>query len=319
MTSAPIALFAYRRPHHLRQTLAALRTNAEARETILYVFSDGAKNPAAAPDVAATRDMLRGIEGFKEVKVILRNENYGLARNLTSGISEVLREHESVIVVEDDIVVSPFFLGFMNDALAYYRDEPRVGSISGYCYPLQGDVPETFFIRGADCWGWATWRDRWEVYNADGRDLMDQLRQRKLTSTFDFDNTMSLTKMLRDQIKGKVDSWAIRWHASCFLRNLLILYPGRSLVQNIGHDGSGTHSKDTGTAYGVELSPTPIAVGGIAVEENAAMREAFRNFFQNAYKRSNVVRVVAIAIVEHLGLLDTLRWMRSHGLLPRRL
>src|SRR5262249_25972633 len=157
------------------------------------------------------------------------DQNCGLAGNLTSGISEVLGRHDSVIVIEDDILVSRHFLRFMNEALALYRDEPRVGSISGYCYPLQGELPETFFVRGADCWGWATWRDRWRVYNPNGRELLAELRRRKLTRKFDFDNTMSLTNMLKEQIKGKVNSWAIRWHASCFLDDLLILYPARSL------------------------------------------------------------------------------------------
>jgi glycosyltransferase involved in cell wall biosynthesis len=252
------------------------------------------------------------------VKVTLREENFGLARNLTSGISEVLGQHDSIIVVEDDIVVSPFFLRFMNEALGHYGGEPRVGSISGYCYPLAGEVPETFFLRGADCWGWATWRDRWRVYNPNGRELLSELRRRKLTRQFDFDGTTILTKILKDQISGKVNSWAIRWHATCFLRDLLILYPGRSLVQNIGHDGTGTHSKASGTVYDVELSPSPIAVGGIAIEENAAARAAVRDFFRRAYKRSNIFRRIAVAVIDFLGLGETLRQLRSRGLLPRR-
>lgn len=314
---APIALFVYARPDHLRRTLEALRANPEARDTLLYVFADGAKEGAAASKVQEVRRLLSDISGFNSVHVTLRDQNCGLAGNLTSGISEVLGRHDSVIVIEDDILVSRHFLRFMNEALALYRDEPRVGSISGYCYPLQGELPETFFVRGADCWGWATWRDRWRVYNPNGRELLAELRRRKLTRKFDFDNTMSLTNMLKEQIKGKVNSWAIRWHASCFLDDLLILYPARSLVQNIGHDGTGTHSKELGTAYDVELSSGPVAVGGIAIEENAHAREAFREFFQRAYKRSNICRVIAIAIIEFMGLREPLRNLRSRGLLPR--
>jgi hypothetical protein len=315
---APIALFAYRRPEHLRRALAALRANPEAKATSLYVFADGAKNANAAAGVEEVRRLLQQIDGFQSVHVCRREENYGLARNLTSGISEVLREHDSVIVVEDDIVVSPVFLRFMNEALACYRDEPRVGSISGYCYPLTADVPETFFIRGADCWGWATWRDRWQVYNPNGRELLGQLRERKLTRAFDLDHTMSFTRMLKQQIAGKVDSWAIRWHASCYLRDLLILYPRRSLVQNIGNDGTGTHSQEAGTEHDVALSSTAVAVGGIAIEENAAAREAFRQFFQGAYVRSHPFRRIVTTMIDLLGLRKTVRRLRSWGFLPRR-
>jgi hypothetical protein len=269
--------------------------------------------------VEETRRLLHDVEGFQSVHICQREENFGLARNLTSGISEVLRQHDSVIVIEDDIVVSPVFLRFMNEALACYRDEPRVGSISGYCYPLIGDVPDTFFIRGADCWGWATWRDRWQVYNPNGRELLSQLRERKLTRAFDFDHTMSFTKMLKEQISGKVDSWAIRWHASCFLRDLLILYPGRSLVQNIGNDGTGTHSQEGGTVHDVALSSASVAVGGIAIEENAEAREAFRQFFQHAYKRSNFFRRIVTTLIDLLGLRKTVRRLRSWGFLPQRI
>ena len=152
---SPIALFAYSRPQHTRLTLDALRANPEAQDSLLYVFSDAAKDAGASAGVNETRRVLQDITGFKAVNLVLREENYGLARNITSGISHVLSEHDSLIVIEDDIAVSPYFLKFMNESLARYRKEPRVGSISGYCYPLRRPVPETFFIRGADCWGCA--------------------------------------------------------------------------------------------------------------------------------------------------------------------
>jgi hypothetical protein len=167
----------------------------------------------------------------------------------------------------------------MNEALSYYRDEPRVGSISGYCYPLSRRVPETFFIRGADCWGWATWRDRWKYFNPDGAALFMVLQKRKLTHKFDFDGAMAFTQMLSDQFAGKNDSWAVRWHASCFLRDMLILYPGRPLAQNIGQDGSGTHGTSSDDSYDVALSESPVVVGGIPIGEDTSARAAIREFF----------------------------------------
>ena len=175
---APVALFTYRRPEHLAQTLKSLRANPECSSTELFVFSDGAKSRADTAAVEAVRKILRGAEGFAEVHIICREVNFGLARNITEGVAHVLERRESVIVLEDDIVVSPFFLRFMNDALATYRDAPRVGSISGYCYPVSDPGPETYFIRGADCWGWATWRDRWRHFNPDSKALAAELDAR---------------------------------------------------------------------------------------------------------------------------------------------
>lgn len=274
---APIALFAYRRPEHVARTIAALRDNAEAEASILYIFSDAAKDVGSASEVEQVRAFLGGVEGFRKVELSFHSQNQGLARNITGGVSAVLRRHDSVIVVEDDLVVSPFFLRFMNEALAFYKNERRVGSISGFSYPISG--PETYFIRGADCWGWATWRDRWRHYKPNGSALLAQLEERGLVGAFDYEGAMGYMGMLRDQIEGKNDSWAVRWHASCFLRNLLILYPGRTLVQNIGNDGSGTHATAVDESYTSSLSSQPITVRSIPVEQNAIAREAIREFF----------------------------------------
>jgi hypothetical protein len=297
---SPVALFAYRRPDHLRRTLEKLRGNAEASQTELFVFCDNARDTSAADGVAAVRQLVQeGDLGFAATHVVLRDSNHGLARNITEGVSQVLAIRETVIVVEDDIAVSPFFLRFMNEALGYYRDNPAVGSISGYCYPVTDPVPETYFIRGADCWGWATWRDRWSAYNPDGRALLKELKARNLCHAFDFDGAMGFVQMLEEQIAGLNDSWAVRWHASCFLRDLLMLYPGRALAHNIGQDGTGTHSRAQDDALNVALSSSPVAVGGIAVEESALARQAICKFFRKS-PRSLVVRYFPGGIVKIL-------------------
>src|SRR5262249_48637514 len=156
--------------------------------------------------------------------------------------------------------------------------------ISGYCYPLGRQIAESFFLRGADCWGWATWKERWAYFNPDGRELLAQLRKRRLTRMFDYDRTIGFTLMLERQIAGANGSWAIRWHPSFFLRDLLILYPGRSLTANIGHDGSGTHSS-AHEIFDVALSSTPVAVGGVPVEESAAARAALAKYFRRTQPR----------------------------------
>jgi hypothetical protein len=288
---APIALFAYRRPDHLRQTLAALQRNPEAARSLLYVFSDAAKDEGAAGDVAQVREILRGARGFHHIELVERDQNVGLARNITSGVTQVLGLHDDVIVIEDDLVTSPHFCRFVNEGLSFYRDEPRVANITGYCYPVFRALPETFLVRASVSWGWATWRDRWAHFNADGQDLRRRLLEQAAPTAFDFDGSVRYMRMLEDQIAGHNDSWAIRWYASCFLRNELVLFPGRSLVRNIGNDGShGTHTRRRTTVYDVTLSPTPIELRPIAVAENLEARAAFREFFGVTQRRFSRLR-----------------------------
>ena len=287
---APIALFAYRRPDHLAKTLAALRANPKARDSILYVFSDAPKDVRSEKGVQQVRALLQRVEGFAKIALVLHSCKLGLARNITEGVSAVLDMHDAVIVVEDDLVVSPFFLRYMNAALACYQNEGRVGSISGFSYPVA--APETYFIRGADCWGWATWRDRWHHYNPDGSTLLAQLNERGLADAFDLEGAMAYTDMLKDQVAGRNDSWAVRWHASCFLRDLLILYPGRTLVQNIGNDGSGTHATTIDDSFTSDLSSDPVTLQRIPIMEDVMARQAIRQFFLSRRLRQENARLL---------------------------
>lgn len=276
---APIALFVYRRPQHLVSVLAGLTWNAEARNTLLYVFSDAPSNASADEDVRKVREAVQKIRGFADVRIVHREHNFGLARNIVDGVSRVLSAHDEVIVLEDDLVPGPHMLRFFNDALALYRDEPRVANITAYCYPVQEPLPETFLLRGADCcWGWATWRDRWQHFSADGAQLLAKLRQANLTHAFDLDGAVQFTNMLEDQIEGRNDSWAVRWHASCFIRDVLTLYPGRSLVRNIGFDGvNSTHCSKT-DRYDVDVHTEQVTVDRIPIAENAQARAIYRDF-----------------------------------------
>ncbi|MDI1291041.1 MAG: glycosyltransferase family 2 protein [bacterium] len=267
---APVALFAYRRPDHLGRTIDALRGCAGAERTALTVFSDGPKGADDDALVAEVRTMLTRVEGFASVRVIERPANIGLARNVIAGVTQMLDENPSVIVLEDDMVVSGDFLTYMNEALVMYADESRVASIHGYIYPTQERLPDYFFLRGADCWGWATWGRGWSLFNPDGAALLKGLEDTNATEAFDFGGAFGYTQMLRDQVAGRVDSWAVRWYASAFLAGAFTLYPGASLVENIGLDGSGTNSLDgrglATSARGMRpLVPIP-------VEQSAAIR-----------------------------------------------
>ena len=290
MKMAPVVLFVYKRPWHTRKTIEALKGNLLAERSDLIIFSDGPKDKTEKGLVDDVRRYLRTINGFKTVRTIERDDNYGLSRSIIAGVTEVIAEYGRVVVMEDDLVTSPYFLKFMNEGLEYYETNNHVISIHGYVFPVKGTLPETFFIRGADCWGWATWKRGWDLFEPDGLKLISQLEERKLTHRFDMNGAFPYTQMLRDQANNKVDSWAIRWHASAFLLNKVTLFPGQSLVQNIGVDSSGTHC-DSVDFFLCTLSERSIAVGGIEVRENDKAFHLVKGFFWRRRIRS-VLRTI---------------------------
>ena len=283
MNLSPILLFVYNRPAHTRRCIESLSRNSLAIESELFIYADGAKDQTVADEVEEVRQYIRSIQGFKKVTLIERNENWGLARNIIDGVSTQVKKYGKVIVLEDDLVVAPHFLRFMNDALETYQDEPKVGHIQACDFTQDASLPDTFLIKWTGSWGWATWERAWKHFNPNGKELLQELEARKLTYTFDFNGKYGFTRMLRRQIEGKNNSWAIRWNASLFLKDILSLNVGRSLVQNEGFDGSGTNCGGGGL-YASHLHLEPLPVHKISpVLENQNARKAFIRY----YGRSN--------------------------------
>lgn len=276
MSNAPIVLFVYNRLEHTKRTVEALRMNDLSITSDLYIYSDGAKDIHSEIKVKNVRDYLSTISGFKSINIIKSNVNLGLANSIINGVTEIVNRFGKIIVLEDDHITSPFFLRFMNQALEMYKDEKEVASIHGYIYPIT-ELPETFFIKGADCWGWATWSRAWQYFEPDGKKLMEIIRSNKTKKEFNFNNSYDYYRMLENQIEGKNDSWAIRWYASAFINNMYTLYPGQSLVYNSGNDGTGTHSKSSFN-YNVKLAQK-INLNKIAILENIENRKKFEIYF----------------------------------------
>lgn len=290
MTPAPILLFVYNRPEHVRQCIASLQANELAAQSPLFIYSDAAKTPESREDVEQTRQFIRTIQGFKEVTIIEREQNWGLARSIIDGVTTQVNRFGKVIVMEDDLIAAPYFLQFMNDALDTYKDEPRVGHIQGCDFTQDTSLPDTFLIKWTGSWGWGTWDRAWKLFNPDGKELLRQLEERNLTRRFDFNGTYGYTRMLRRQIEGKNNSWAIRWNASLFLADILSLNAGRSLIQNNGFDGSGTNCGGGGL-YNSTLWLKPLPVEKLSpIEENEKAREAFVRY----YHRTNCFMAKAI-------------------------
>jgi len=271
MTLAPIVLFVYNRPEHTRLMIETLQKNHFASESELFIYSDAPKRPEHESAVNEVRGYLKTITGFKRVEILERTSNYGLAKSIIEGVTNIINQYDKIIVLEDDLILSPHFLTFMNEALWKYEHTDQVISIHGFNVPIDYPHP-TFFLRGADCWGWATWRRGWALFNPDSRYLMEQLRKQKLLYDFDFEGCYNYSGMLQYQIDGIINSWAIRWYASAYLHNKLTLYPTRSLVQNIGGDGSGTHGQNA-EQYQTVLNQDRIILPDIPVEESRIARK----------------------------------------------
>jgi len=301
---APIVLFVYNRPVHAQQTVEALMRNELAAESDLIVFCDAARNAAAEAKVQQVRNFVRSITGFKSVRIVERATNLGLANSIIDGVTAICGEYGRVIVLEDDLVTAPSFLRYMNEALDLYSNDAVVGSIHGYRYPVDRPMPQTFFLRGASCWGWATWSRAWRLFEPDGRKLLDQLQRRGLTGQFDLDGAIAYTRLLKYQIRGRTDSWAIRWHASMFLAQHLQLSPGNSLVRNIGFDGSGTHCYES-DAFSTEVAAVPIIMSRIPLEECSAARAALIRYYRST-KRS-----ISARALDRLRRIVWSRWRAS--------
>lgn len=279
MSYAPILLFVYNRPEHTRRCIESLLKNSLVSESNLFIYADGAKDSTQQEAVNEVRNYIRSIQGFKQITLMERSENWGLARNIINGVTTQVNRYGKVIVLEDDLVVAPYFLQFMNDALEVYKNEPRVGHIQACDFTQDSSLPATFLIKWTGSWGWATWDRAWKHFNPNGNELLQELEERKLTHVFDFNGKYGFTRMLRRQIEGKNNSWAIRWNASLFLKDILSLNVGRSLVQNEGFDGSGTNCGGGGL-YASHLYLQPLLITPISpIEENKEARQAFIRYY----------------------------------------
>jgi hypothetical protein len=246
MKLAPIALFVYNRPEHTEKTLEALSKNIFADQSILYIFADGPKDNTTSEDlekVYLTRELLKNKQWCKEVIIKESETNLGLANSIILGVTELINNYGSIIVLEDDILAGQGFLKYMNEALALYMNEEKVGCIHAWNYALENTLisGSTFFLRGGDCWGWGTWERAWNLFNSNGTELLDVIKEKGLEYQFNRNGTHKFVDMLERQTLGLNNSWAIRWHASLFLAGQYCLHPVKPIVKNIGLDNSGTH------------------------------------------------------------------------------
>ncbi len=303
--AAPIIIFVYKRPRHTLEVLRALQRNPLASDSLLFIFCDGPKLDCSKDELIAineTRRIIRLDQWCKKVEIIESDKNMGLAASIIEGVTSVVSRYGKVIVLEDDIISSPFFLQYMNDSLDVYEHEKEVISIGAFnFFANDNQVPDTFFIPIPDCWGWATWKDRWDLFQHDGNILLKQLRERNLIKKFNLNGAYNFEQMLIDQINGKNNSWAIRWQAVAYLNNKLSLYPKFSMTKNIGFGSDGTHGGDDNYNNNSKFSKQRITVTKQKVNTNEIILKKMESGYEKSINSVN--NKMAINIKKYIKFL----------------
>jgi len=282
---APIVLFVYNRPRHTLLTLQALKNNILANESILYIFSDGFKNNSDTTEknlVLETRNIIKSEKWCQEVIIKESTENKGLANSIIDGITEIINKYGKIIVLEDDIVTSPSFLQYMNDALNFYENEKKIWHIAGYANKFYENFDtETFFTKYMSCWGWATWADRWKYFDKNPKYILSKIGF-KDKRKFTYNNKYKTLWQIKANISGKRNTWAVFWYSTIYLNDGLCLNSKTSFVKNIGQDGSGVHCGNN-SFIDIDLCEKY----PIKFETNLIETKNTRTVFEKKYSNSN--------------------------------
>ncbi len=303
-SAAPIAVFAYRRPDHLRNTLQSLMRCEGFAGSPVFVYCDGPRSEAERADVEATRAVARELLG-DGAEYHFSETNRGLSASIISGVNDVLARFDRVIVIEDDLELAAGFILYMNAALDRYAEDERVYQVSGYMF----DAPEAeragaaVFLPFTISWGWATWRRAWQAFEAEAPGWQALLHDGSLRHRFNIDGTYAYSTMLVRQMLGYRDSWAVRWCWSVFRRSGLVLYPPFSMVDNTGFDGSGTHGRGILRRFSANKSA---GQGRISMPTQTAIDPLMYGHVKQALRRQNGGLLGRLA--------DGLRWWKARYL-----
>jgi len=279
---APIVLFVYNRPEHTKRTVESLLNNTLVSKSTLLIFSDGAKSDEDILAVDAVRNFIKTIKGSNKIEIIEREKNFGLANSVIVGVNEVISLFGKAIVLEDDMISSPYFLKYMNEVLNYFEDDQRIFSVTGYTFPIKipGNYKHPLYLSPrSSSWGWGTWKNRWEKADWEINDFQSFINDKSRVDSFNLGGD-DLTRMLKNSISRKVDSWSIKWTYTHFLNNAYCVYPVKSRIKNIGADESGVHTIKT-KKYDVELELNDMELKVIEVlHPNEEILRNFRKFFR---------------------------------------
>jgi hypothetical protein len=292
---APIFLFVFSRPYHTNQTLTALSKNRLARQSNLFIYADAARNKDDVDSVNEVREIARAAKGFRSCTIIEREKNYGLAKNIIDGVTEVCNRYGRAIVLEDDVVTSSMFLSFMNAALDKYTDVSDVWHISGWNYPISPDeLGDAFFWRVMNCWGWATWSDRWKYFKKNPDYLVSSWGKEKIKK-FNLDGAHNFWDQVVANNTGMINTWAIFWYATIFENHGLCLNPSISFAQNIGNDGTGMNC-EMNNSFDVNKLSLGFNKLPNRYEESPLAVERIKNFYSDmpSFRKKLIARIKSI-------------------------
>ena len=292
-TPAPIVLFVYNRPQHTQLTLEKLTKNILASSSDLFIFSDGPRTEVDRDRVNEVRAIVSKVHGFARVTIVNRDHNMGLTQNIITGISDIINRYGTAIVVEDDIVTSPYFLDYMNDGLNTYQQNPSIFSISGYGPPIPIRATYTepvYWAPRSPSWGWATWADRWDRVDWAASTFATFISNRRDRHAFNRGGN-DLTDLLTQQVEGRINSWDICWCYAHYTNNAGCIYPIVSKVRNSGTDGSGTHYTSTSTKYDVVVDKLPPKSFPPTIDVDPIILRQFKAFYDVSI-RDRLKRVI---------------------------
>ena len=239
-----IAVFCYKRAAKLKVSVEALLKNPECADMEIIFFSDGAKSEKDLPGVAATRAYIDSLTGFRKIHKHFREKNLSTGPNFQQGITFLCEHYDQFIVIEDDLVVTPNYIRFMLDSLAFYKNEKSVFTISGFAFELNKASYEydTIIHKRFSCYGWASWSDRVRNVIWD----KDKLTAIMKTSP-DFKSRldkegMDLYRILKKQLNGSISTWDIQMQVHVAENQLRVVYPVISKTANIGFDNESTNT-----------------------------------------------------------------------------
>lgn len=281
---SPICLFTYNRLYETKKTIEALKKNNLAKDSILYVFSDGPKKESDLKDILRVRNYIENIDGFKKIILYKSKKNKGLVNSIIPGITKIINKHKKIIVLEDDIITSKKFLKFMNEALKFYKNDKKIKTISGFSLDINCKESIYFQTRPFP-WGWGTWVDRWNSKIFDKKKIAADINENRL-KLFKKKCGSDMKKMLIDSLKGKDDSWDIRWMYNHFREKKYTIYPNKSLTINIGFNNRGTHCNEGINCYKCKFDNTN-QKNYILTEfrkPNVKERIKFLKYFKKSYR-----------------------------------
>lgn len=286
-TYAPVVVFAYKRADKITACMESLQSNIDANSTDVYIYSDGARSEKDINEVQEVRSYLRNLQDehpFKNLTVIEQSKNKGLANSIIDGVTDIISKYGSVIVVEDDLILAKNFLVYMNSALEYYGDDMRYGSISAFTENLSvlaSYDKDVYVLKKGDCWGWATWKNRWDMADWKLSTFSSYVKNKQKRNEFSH-LQFDLEDQLWWQYEGKSDTWAARWLYSMYMNDMWTVYPKNTLVTNNGLDGSGENCNEETMRSGAPISDTSDTATVIRLEK----LEPSEALQQEIYKQS---------------------------------